>query len=99
MKWGLNEEWVKILEQELFNPLRKFRVRTWVFGSRARGNYREFSDLDVLIEPHQALPAGLLSKIREALEESSLPIKVDIVEWENVAESYKKSILQDRIEV
>src|SRR5260221_1932258 len=43
--------------------------RSYLFGSRARGKAQRWSDIDVAIDPAKSLPSGLLSNIREALEE------------------------------
>lgn len=94
MKWGLEDRHVSLLEEMLLKPLTKTGASLWVFGSRARGDHQKFSDLDVLVDG--ALPASLLSSIREQLEESSLPITVDIVPLNELAESYKKKVLSER---
>lgn len=50
--------------------------RVDIFGSRARGDHRPGSDVDLLLHgfPDQAM----LSHIREALEDSDLSIAVDV---------------------
>ncbi len=63
--------------------------------SRARGDNQKFSDLDVLVEGN--VDPKVLSKIREDLDDSSLPIKVDIVLDSTLAESYRKGVEQDRV--
>ncbi len=51
-----------------------------VFGSRATGRARPFSDLDLLV----TLPASLIwserADLRDAFEASDLPFRVDVVE-------------------
>ena len=49
-----------------------------VFGSRVRGDYREDSDLDVLIEYDGALGLLALSALQDFLNDS-LGVKVDLV--------------------
>ena len=54
--------------------------RVWAFGSRATGRrVKRFSDLDLLIEA-DSLSFGELALLDEALDESRLPFKVDIVQ-------------------
>jgi predicted nucleotidyltransferase len=55
-------------------------ARACVFGSRARGGARQYSDLDLAFEWDRPLGLDLLGRIAEALSESDLPYKVDIVD-------------------
>lgn len=95
--FGLEERHRKILDELLIAPLKKAGYSLWVFGSRARGDHQKFSDLDVLVggKPSQSL----ISQVRESLEESSLPIKVDLVLENELAESYRANVLRDRKEI
>ena len=93
--FGLEPQHRVLLEKLVLAPLRAMGCQVWVFGSRARGDYKKFSDLDLLIEGQPS--AQLLGEICENLEESSLPIKVDLVVESNLAESYRPNVLRDRI--
>lgn len=97
MKFGIKEDQWEMIDQLLVQPVKKQGGRIWIFGSRARGDYRTFSDLDVLVNSDLPFPAGFLSKIKQDLEESRITIKVDLVEFEDLAETYKENILRDRI--
>lgn len=100
MKFGLDDHHWQFILDTLVTPLKKFGVKIWVFGSRATGKHKKFSDLDILIDnQNKSLPQGLLAAITEQLEDSNLPIKIDIVEIQNLASSYKDSVLNDRIEI
>lgn len=95
MKFGLDKQAIQILEDIIVNPLKARGIEIWVFGSRARGDHQKFSDLDVLIEG--IIPPSVFSSMKESLEESSLPIKVDLVPLNELAESYKTSVFRDRV--
>ena len=56
-------------------------ARVLLFGSRARGDSRIWSDIDVAVQADPSLPAGSLSALREALEESSCLLNVDGVDF------------------
>lgn len=99
MKLGLSEKHFQIVQDLAITPLKSCGARVWVFGSRARGDFRPFSDLDLLYQTATPLASGFLSKITEALEDSRLPIKIDLVQESDLAESYKENILRDRVEL
>lgn len=68
------------------------RAKVFLFGSRAVGGAREGSDIDVAILPLEPLPIETLADIREALEESTVPYRVDLVDLQ-----FAPSTLRDRV--
>lgn len=73
-------------------------ARVRLFGSRARGDSRTWSDIDVAVQADPALPAGVLSTLREALEESSCLLNVDVVDWHDADAALRESIAREGIE-
>ncbi|MFP5207155.1 MAG: nucleotidyltransferase family protein [Acidobacteriota bacterium] len=64
----------------------------WAFGSRATGKrVRRFSDLDLAVGGEE-LPLELLDTLREALDESRLPFKVDIVDLATITPEFRARI-------
>lgn len=63
-----------------------------LFGSRARGDARRWSDIDVGIRPRRPLPTGLLAETRAALEESSLLLNVDLVNLDDAGPALRAAI-------
>jgi type I restriction enzyme S subunit len=72
-------------------------VRAYVFGSRAHGAARQYSDLDLALEWDRPLALDLVGAIAEALSESDLPYKVDIVDLAMVAPAFRARIARDCI--
>ena len=68
----------------------------WVYGSRAKWTSSPQSDLDLVVfaTPEQN---GRVSYLREALEESSLPFRVDLFVWDTVPEQFRKHIKRDYV--
>lgn len=99
MKFGLSDNEWDLLSKTVIQPLKNQGCQVWIFGSRARGVQKEFSDIDLLFElpPGSSLPSGFLSNIKEQIEESRLSYKVDLVEWSHLATSYRASVLTDRV--
>jgi len=67
------------------------RQRVRVFGSRAYGGAKPFSDLDLLVLG-PALEAGLRGTLEEAFDESDLPFRVDIVEAARASATFRALI-------
>lgn len=77
--------------------LRPNRVRVYLFGSYARGDQRPTSDVDIALEPLDALPTGLVSRLREAIEESDIPYEVEIVDLSEVDDRFRARVLSEGI--
>ncbi len=62
----------------------------WVFGSRQKGCAKPYFDLDLVlfgtIEQEKEI------QLREALMNSDMTIKVDLLNWNNLSESFKRVI-------
>lgn len=67
-------------------------VRAGVFGSRARGNPKPWSDLDLVLEGQGPLPLSLMAELAEAFDESALPWKVDLVDRASVGDAFGRII-------
>lgn len=72
-------------------------LRVYIFGSRARGKHRKYSDVDLLIEASPAWSEKQRADLMEALEESNLPFQFDIVTPEAVFDPYRKQIETEKI--
>ena len=75
--------------------LKKHQARVFLFGSRARGDAARWSDIDVAVLPLEPLPAGLLSSIREQLEESTIPYTVDLVDLSEADRSLREFVQRE----
>lgn len=61
-----------------------------LFGSQATQSARPFSDIDIGIVGKAPLPFTILGRINEALEESSLPVRVDIVDFARTSVAFRR---------
>lgn len=74
-------------------------VRAALFGSRAGGNPKPWSDLDIVLEGFEPLPLAMMAKLADAFDESSLPWKVDLVDRSTVSAAFGEIIDAGRIEL
>lgn len=68
-----------------------------MFGSRATATARRYSDLDLALEWEKPLSLDLLGNIAEALSESDLPYKVDLVDLRSIDPAFRAIIEPDLI--
>lgn len=72
-------------------------ARIYLFGSRARGDAARASDIDIAILPEAPLEPGTLERLRDALEESTIPYEVEVVDLSSVDESFRRKVLAEAI--
>lgn len=88
------ENW-EIVREILERYIPSYEV--WVFGSRATGKAKRYSDLDLAIISNEALPLDIRAELVEAFSESNLPWKVDVVDWNTTSDSFRKIINKDKV--
>lgn len=76
MEFGLTENHRKIIN-EIFDKYPQVK-KVLVYGSRAKGNYREGSDIDMTIVEDEKIPFDVFLKIVNDFDDSMLPFLVDI---------------------
>jgi len=71
-------------------------LKAWLFGSFARGEETEDSDVDLLVKFDRSLPIGLFAYIRMHRElEEKLGRKVDLVEEGTLRPAVQKTANRD----
>jgi predicted nucleotidyltransferase len=69
-----------------------------VFGSRVNGPAKEYSDLDVAVVSPNKIKLRCKMLLREAFEESDLPFRVDIIDY-NAASDEFRTIIDAKYEI
>ena len=70
--------------------LEKYPYTFYIFGSRTKETSNKFSDLDLCFM--EEIPLNVLAHIDEDFEESDLPFKVDVIDYNNCEENFKSLI-------
>lgn len=69
-----------------------------VFGSRVKGSKKKYSDLDLAIVCPTKIPREKMHQIKAEFEESELPFRVDILDWQALSKSFQAAI-EDQYEI
>ncbi len=67
-------------------------TRVMVFGSKAGGSCKPWSDLDLALDAGRLLPLTVLAELAEAFAESPLPWKVDLVDLNSVSDEFRARV-------
>lgn len=96
-KFGLNESVI----ENIINILKKYvEVESAkIFGSRARGDYRKASDVDIALFGSK-LTHSINTKIYYEIDELYLPYKIDLINFNTLADDDKlrENILKEGVE-
>ncbi len=71
----------------------------WAFGSRAGGQPKPYSDLDLAVLGEAALSLSEHANLADAFSESDLPYKVDIVDWHLISDDFRRIVQANHIEI
>ena len=73
-------------------------VRAILYGSRARGRARRFSDIDLALSAgDRPVPGRLIVQLSEAFEESRNPFKVDLLDLYSAGGALRETIEREGI--
>ncbi|MEA3307659.1 MAG: nucleotidyltransferase domain-containing protein [Elusimicrobiota bacterium] len=89
-------EHIEIIKSILQKHIPQCEIR--VFGSRVTLTAKSYSDLDLAVMGKEKLPNEILYALKESFEESDLPFRVDVLDWNNISENFKK-IIESKYEV
>lgn len=86
----LDEKIREQITKIVFRFLDPKKDRAFIFGSRAFGGNRKFSDIDIGIETKREIPGSTIEEIKELFEESDIPYTIDVVNFSDVSDKFKK---------
>ena len=69
----------------------------WLFGSCARGEVMQHSDIDIAILPRTDLPPEFFAALSEQIEESSIPYDVDLVDLRRAAPTLVEEVRREGV--
>ena len=94
MPTDYNEKYLNILKEIVLSIIEPREVMVFLFGSRAIGEYTKGADADIGLLSDKKIPTKLYHQIRNAIDESIVPWKVDIVDFTRVEPAFKEHALK-----
>lgn len=67
----------------------------WAYGSRVNGDAHDGSDLDLVVRTPalQKFPIDVYLDLKEKIQESNIPIVVELFDWARLPKTFHKNIL------
>ena len=90
----LNTKYISILKQ-IFDTYCK-NAEIWAYGSRVNGDCHNGSDLDLVVASYNEHGKNL-SELKRLINESDIPILVDISEFDTLPKSFQNEIRKNKI--
>jgi predicted nucleotidyltransferase len=69
------------------------------FGSRYKGTHKPYSDIDMVIVGKEPLGIRKLGELKDAFEESDLPYRAEVLDWNAISPAFQTTILRGGYEI
>lgn len=73
------------------------RAKIYLFGSRARGKFAQWSDIDLALDTGFPIKNVDLDEVKSVLEGTNIPYKVDVVDLHFISKDMRESIEKEGI--
>ena len=94
----INDPYLERLKEKVLGIMKEEKVRIFVFGSRARGDQHKTSDVDIGFLPQGKWNRKKFTLLKEEIENLNIPYEVDLVDFSETSERFKKEALKDVIQ-
>ncbi|MGH7099942.1 MAG: type VII toxin-antitoxin system MntA family adenylyltransferase antitoxin [Stellaceae bacterium] len=81
----------------VLDALGEHDAAVWLFGSCARGEVFQHSDIDIAILPRDELPSAFFAMLAADIEKSTIPYDVDLVDLREAGPSFREEVLRTGI--
>jgi len=92
----LNEKYISFIKKTFDEHLTEYKL--YLFGSRAKGNAKKYSDIDLAIDSKN-FNSEIKSKLENFFSNSTIPYEIDIIDLNNINDQFKQLIKNDLIEI
>ena len=96
--FGLEDRHLDFVLSVLKRNISDVDAKFYVFGSRAKGTNKKYSDIDIAMDLNgKKLDTSILGKILIEFQDSTLPYEVDVVDLNSIDEDFRNLIKKDLV--
>ncbi len=88
-------------KKQILDIIKQFlpTAKIYLFGSRARKTHSLESDIDLALDCGQEIKASTMTLLREALEATTIPFCIDLVDLSQpLSSEFRKILIQEKME-
>jgi len=93
----MESKYLDQLKMLVVDQMKGESVKILLFGSRARGDHHLGSDVDVGLIPDGQLNHSRITFLKEKIENSCIPYKVDLVDLREASKEFVEHALKDAV--
>jgi predicted nucleotidyltransferase len=93
----MENKYINLAREIVLSEIDKKNISVVLFGSRATGNERHDSDIDIGFWGKCELENSLLIRISEKLEASIIPYHFDLIDLSKTNQAFKKQAIKDGV--
>ncbi len=72
-------------------------AKIYLFGSRARGNYKRYSDIDIALDAGKPLENVDVDEVKCMLNESNIHHLIDVLDFHSVNHAMQQAIMKEKL--
>ncbi len=91
---AFEEKYLNMAKEIVLAHIPKEEYAVFLFGSRANGKSKVNSDFDIGILGEEKLPNKIAREIKDEIDESRIPHKVDLIDFKSVDEKFRNIALE-----
>lgn len=99
MQVDIEKKYLDQVKSIINSVLQNDTLKIYVFGSRATGKAKKYSDLDIALKSNTKIDSEKMSKLAIELENTTIPYEIDIIDLNNITDSFKKCIEKNLVEI
>ena len=97
MRTGERQQILDRVKAIVLREMQAESVKIYLFGSWARGEERRSSDIDLAVKAHKGGAFEKAVRLREVLEESEIPYRVDVVDLAEAAPALEDNVMKEGV--
>ncbi|MCB9747032.1 MAG: nucleotidyltransferase domain-containing protein [Candidatus Omnitrophica bacterium] len=90
-------ESLKQLKDLILLNLKDESIKVFLFGSSAREDYENGSDIDIGLLPKESVNENIITILKEKIEHLNIPYKVELVNFRETSEEFVNDAMKDAV--